>query len=127
MDSTLQVGKKLVQFCREGKFLEAAQTLYSPNIASIEVRGDEKMPARVQGLPAVLDKAKWWTANHEVHGCEVGGPWPHGDRFIVTFKMDVTPKSGPMAGKRLTFEEAGLYAVKDGKVAQEEFFYDMGG
>jgi hypothetical protein len=24
-------------------------------------------------------------------------------------------------------QEAGLYTVKDGKIVQEEFFYDMGG
>jgi ketosteroid isomerase-like protein len=32
-----------------------------------------------------------------------------------------------MAGKRMTLDEVGLYTVKDGKVVQEEFFYDMGG
>ena len=41
--------------------------------------------------------------------------------------MDVTPKEGPMKGHRMQFEEAGLYTVRDGKVAQEEFFYHMGG
>ena len=32
-----------------------------------------------------------------------------------------------MAGKRMQFEEAALYTVRDGKVVQEEFFYDMPG
>ena len=64
--------------------------------------------------------------NHDIHGAEVNGPWPHGDRFVVTMKHDVTPKSGPFAGRRTQFEEAGLYTVRDGKIVQEEFFYHMG-
>ena len=62
-----------------------------------------------------------------MHGVKVEGPWPHGDRFIVRFTLDVTAKSGPMAGKRFSMDEVGLYTVKEGKVVQEEFFYHMGG
>lgn len=125
--STLEVGKKLVELCRQHKYLEAVDTLYSPDIVSIEVRGDTNMPARMEGIKAVRGKSEWWVANHEIHGGDVRGPFPHGDRFIAHFTIDTTPKTGPMAGKRMTFEEAGLYTVKDGKVVKEEFFYDMGG
>jgi ketosteroid isomerase-like protein len=38
----------------------------------------------------------------------------------------VTAKAGPVAGKRMTLDETALYTVKDGKITQEEFFYDMG-
>ena len=126
MSSTLDVGKKLVDLCREGKFMEATETLYSPHIVSIEAHGGPDMPARMEGLPAVKGKGEWWEKNHEVHSVEVAGPWPHGDRFIVRFKLDVTGKSGPMAGKRMTLDEAALYTVNDGKITQEEFFYSMG-
>ncbi|HET6251929.1 MAG TPA: nuclear transport factor 2 family protein [Tepidisphaeraceae bacterium] len=127
MKTALEVGKELVELCKGGKFLQAVETLYAQNVVSIEAGGGSKeMPARMEGLPAVVAKSKWWEANHTVHGFEVKGPWPHGDRFIVYFMMDVTPKAGPMAGKRFKMEETGLYTVKDGKVAQEEFFYAMG-
>src|SRR5207249_2798079 len=46
MTSTLDVGRRLVELCREGKFLEAINTLYSPDIVSIEVHGSDQMPAR---------------------------------------------------------------------------------
>ena len=39
--------------------------------------------------------------------------------------MDVTPKEGPMTGKRFTMQEVGLYTVAGGRVAREEFFYSM--
>lgn len=124
---TLAVGQQLVDLCRQGKFMDAVDKLYSPDIVSIEVQGGPSMPARVEGIKAVKGKGEWWEQNHEIHGVQVDGPWPHGDRFIVRFKLDVTGKSGPMAGKRMTLDEAGLYTVKNGKITQEEFFYHMGG
>jgi ketosteroid isomerase-like protein len=124
---TLAVGQQLVDLCRQGKFMEATDKLYSPDIVSIEAQGGPSMPARMEGIKAVKGKGEWWEQNHEVHSVQVDGPWPHGDRFIVRFKLDVTAKAGPMAGKRMTLDEAGLYTVKNGKVAQEEFFYHMGG
>jgi hypothetical protein len=125
MSDTLTVGKKLVELCRQGKNMEALDTLYSPSIVSIEAGSGPNMPARMEGIEAIKGKATWWEANHEVHKAEVEGPFPHGDRFIVRFKYDVTAKAGPMAGKRFTMDEGALYTVKDGKVAQEEFFYSM--
>ena len=124
-DGTMEVGRKLVELCNQGKNLEAIDTLYSKDVVSIEVRGDEKMPARMQGIDAIRGKNQWWLDNHQVHGGETKGPFPHGERFIAYMKYDVTPKVGPFAGKRMQFEEAGLYTVRDGKVVQEEFFYDM--
>jgi ketosteroid isomerase-like protein len=126
MSQTMTIAKKLVELCRQGKNGEAIQTLYSPNIVSIEAQGSGAMPARMEGIEAIKGKADWWEKNHEVHKAEAEGPWPHGDRFIVRFKYDVTAKAGPMAGQRMNLDETALYTVKDGKIAQEEFFYDMG-
>jgi SnoaL-like domain len=128
MSTTLEVGKQLVDLCKQGKFDEAMKKTYGPKIVSIEAFAspDGKMPQRIEGIDAVQKKAEWWGKNHEVHKVEVLGPWPHGDRFIAIFKLDITPKSGPMSGKRFTMEEAALYTVKDGKVVHEEFFYHMG-
>jgi ketosteroid isomerase-like protein len=126
MSNAMEVGKKLVELCRQGKNMEAINTLYGPNIVSIEAHSMPSMPAKYEGIAAVKGKSEWWEKNHEVHSGKAEGPWPHGDRFIVRFTYDVTPKTGPMAGKRFTMDEAALYTVKDGKVVQEEFFYSMG-
>lgn len=127
MNDTMTVGRKLVELCREGKNLEAVDSLYSPDIVSIEAMGDPSMPARMEGLQAIKGKNEWWMQNHEVHSAVAEGPWPNGDRFIVRFKYDVTPKAGPMSGQRMTMDETALYTAKDGKITQEEFFYHMGG
>ena len=126
MSDALAVGKKLVELCREGKHMECINSLYGHDIVSVEAASGPSMPARMEGIDAIKGKATWWEANHEVHKAEADGPFPHGDRFIVRFKYDVTAKSGPMAGKRFMMDEAALYTVKDGKITHEEFFYTMG-
>lgn len=127
MSNVLDIGKKLVDLCRKGKEAEAVNTLYSAKIVSIEPEAGPVGPARQEGLAAIKAKGEWWEKNNEVHKREVDGPWPHGDRFIVHFKYDVTIKTGPMSGKRVQMDETGLYTVKDGKITQEEFFYSMAG
>jgi ketosteroid isomerase-like protein len=126
MSDTMTVGKRLVELCREQKHVEAIDELYSHDIVSVEAGAGPNMPARMEGIAAIKGKGEWWVANHEVHKAEAEGPYPHGDRFIVHFKYDVTAKAGPMAGKRFVMDETALYTVKDGKVVHEEFFYSMG-
>jgi hypothetical protein len=126
MEKAFDVGKKLVELCKAGKHDEAVNKLYGPKIVSIEPMGSPEMPARIEGIAAVRKHGEWWEKNHEIHSALVEGPWPHGDRFIVRFKYDLTGKGGPMKGKRMTVDETGLYTVKDGKVVQAEFFYHMG-
>jgi ketosteroid isomerase-like protein len=126
MASTYEVGQRLVALCRENRNLDAVEELYAKDVVSVEVHGMPDLPARMQGIDAIRRKNQWWLENHTVHASTVSGPFPHGDRFIVHCKYDVTARIGPMAGQRMQMEEAGLYTVRDGKVAQEEFFYHMG-
>ncbi len=123
---TKQVGDRLVELCRQGQNLEAVNTLYSPDIVSVEAIDDGTMPRQMNGIEAVRGKNQWWFDNHEVHAASVDGPFPHDDRFAVKFHYEVTPKSGPMAGNRYAMDEVALYTVKDGKIVREEFFYSMG-
>jgi ketosteroid isomerase-like protein len=121
--SAFAIGKKLVALCQQGKNLEAIQTLYAPNVVSIEAMAMPGNPTRLEGLDAIVKKSKEFAANSTIHSSSVEGPWPHGDRFIVTFSIDMTAKAGPMAGQRMQMKEAALFTVKNGKVTQEEFFY----
>jgi len=121
--TTLEIGRKLVELCRNGKTLEALDTLYSPGVVSVEAMASPDFPAVMEGLPAVRGKNEWWYANNEVHRGEIKGPFPHGDRFALFFDFDVTAKAGAMAGRRMQMQEVGLYTVKDGRIVREEFFY----
>ncbi|MDT7042498.1 nuclear transport factor 2 family protein [Candidatus Nitronereus thalassa] len=122
--SVMEIGKDIVALCQQGKNLEAIEKHYSPNIVSVEAFAMPGMDQTQQGIESIKGKNKWWSENHEVHGCEVRGPFPHGDRFAILFKYEVTPKH---TGRRMTMEEIGLFTVENGKVAKEEFFYTMPG
>jgi ketosteroid isomerase-like protein len=121
--NTLEIGKKMVELCREGKNDEAIKTLFSKDIVSVEAGAPPGQDATTKGMEAVLAKGKWWVDNHIIHSAKAEGPWPHGDRYIVRFTYDVTFKPD---NKRFTMDEAALYTVANGKVVKEEFFYTMG-
>ena len=119
-----KVGKKLVDLCSKGKNMEAIDSLYSKDIVSVEASGNDQMPREMRGIDKIRGKNQWWVENHDVHGAKVEGPFPNEDRFAVRYHYDVTPKSGPMKGKRFQMDEVGIYTVKGGKIVREEFFYD---
>lgn len=118
-----EVGEKLVGYARKGQHLKAIEELYSPDIVSIEAIDGEEIPAELRGIDKVRAKNEWWMDNHDVHSMTAEGPYPHRDRFAVKYSFDVTPKGGPMAGKRFEMSEVAVYTVKDGKVVHEEFYY----
>src|SRR6266851_6819708 len=117
--TTQEVAATLVKLCSEGKFDEATETLYSPDIVSMEAGAPPGGSREAKGIAAVIAKGEWWTANHEVHSASVEGPLVAGSHFAVTFKLDVTFKP---QGKRFQMEEVAVYKVKDGQVVYEEFF-----
>jgi hypothetical protein len=120
--TTQEVANKLVKLCSAGKFDEASEHLYSPDMVSMEAGAPPGMSRESKGIAAVKAKSDWWTANHEVHSVSVKGPLAAGSHFAVTFKPDVTFKP---QSKRFTMEEMAVYKVVDGKIVYEEFFYNM--
>ena len=47
MPTTLEIGKRLVELCKQNKNLQAVEELYADNIVSLDAHGDEKMPRRM--------------------------------------------------------------------------------
>jgi ketosteroid isomerase-like protein len=122
--TTDEVGKKLVELCRRREWMQAIESLYAKDIVSVEPRSMENMPAEMRGLDQVLAKTQWFMDNHEVHDSKVAGPFVAGDKFVVTFDIDVTDKASK---KRMQMSEVGIYTVKDGKVSREDFLPLTGG
>ena len=120
--TTQEVADKLVKMCTEGKFLEAAEALYSPDIVSMEAGAPPGQSREAKGLAAVKAKSEFWIANHDIHSFTVEGPLVAGSHFAVVFKMDVTFKP---QSRRFQMEEVAVYKVADGKIVYEEFFYSM--
>ena len=120
--TTQEVADQLVKLCSAGEFQEAIKTLYSDDILSVETWAPEGRDREMKGLPAVLGKAQWFEANHEIHGMSVEGPLVAGSHFSVAFKMDATFKP---ENRRFNMDEIAIYKVADGKIVREEFFYGV--
>lgn len=120
---TMEIARKLMELCAQGKNMEALNTLFAQDAVSVEAGAPPGMQREAKGLAAIKAKGEWWVANHEVHSAAMTGPWPHDDRFIVGFQYDITNKP---SGNRMKMNEVGLFTVKNGKIVREEFFYDMG-
>lgn len=120
--TTQEVADELVKYCSQGKFAEAVEALYSPEIVSMEAAAPPGGSREAKGIEAVRAKGKWWGENHEVHSIKVDGPVVAGPQFAVAFKMEVTFKP---ASRRMVMEEVAVYKVADGRVVYEEFFYTM--
>jgi hypothetical protein len=118
--TALEVGKKYVALCRDGKYDECIDILFSNDAQSVEAMAPQGGERTAKGLDAIHAKGKWWTDNHIVHKAEVDGPYPHGDRFAVRFVFDFTDKPSQ---KRMTMGEIGLFTVENDKITREEFFY----
>jgi hypothetical protein len=116
--STEEVATKLVEYCRKGEWMKAVDDLYAKDIVSVEPREMENMPAEMRGIDQVRGKTKWFEESFEVHSAKVGGPFVGRDTFVVQFDIDVTDKASK---KRMQMSEVGIYTVKNGKVAREEF------
>jgi ketosteroid isomerase-like protein len=120
--TTHEVADQLVKLCSEGKYQQAMETLYSPDIVSMEAGAPPGGSRESKGLAAVVAKGEYWTSNHEIHSATVEGPLVAGSHFTVVFRWDVTFKP---QSRRFQMEEVAIYKVADGKVVYEEFFYHM--
>ena len=122
--TTFEIAKKYVELCKSHQNHVAIETLFSPEVVSVEAASMPGSPAEVRGTKGVAEKGKQWMANHEIHSSKVEGPWPHGDRFIVRFTYDVTNKP---SGRRMQMDETALFTVQNDKIVREEFFYSTEG
>ena len=117
-----EIGTQLVSLVRAGKGTEAIETLYAPDIVSVEAMAPPGGNPEQTGIAACLAKSKHWRDLNEIHAATAEGPFPHGDRFAVFLSYEITPRA---SGKRTTMREVALYTVKHDKIVREEFFYQM--
>jgi ketosteroid isomerase-like protein len=114
--SPWEIAQQFTALCVEGRSEEAGERFWAEDVVSIEASPDAPVS---RGIEAARAKTIWWNENHKVHEVRVEGPWPNGDQFTLRFWMDVTPNDRP----RFQHDEIALYTVRDGKIAEERFFY----
>lgn len=130
--SLQSLARKFVELCNQGKNFDVMETMYAPDIVSVEASGEE-----VAGKVPVIEKSRRWAAVNTIHGEKVRGPYfdriggatggatgsanRSSGQFAVHFTFEVTPKA---TGQRITLEEIGLYTVKDDQITREQFFFE---
>ena len=118
--SISDIAHDLVALCQAGKFDEAGEKYWADDVVSVEAMGGDEAVSK--GKAAARGKGEWWAGAHEVHSVGVDDPYINGDQFAVRFKMDMTVRE---TGVRQQMDEVGLYTIKNGKIAEERFFYAM--
>lgn len=117
--TTQQIADRLVELCRQEKHPQAQNELYHDDIISIE---DKKfnIPHTV-GMAAIREKTVEWEASViKIHSAFVSDPIVTGNYFAVTMENDIT-----FVDKgRILINEICLYQVCNGKIIQEQFFYE---
>jgi hypothetical protein len=122
--NTEEVARKVVELTRKQAWNEAVDLLYADDIVSVEARTMDGSAPETRGIKGVRDKVDWWTNAMEVHSFKVSDPFVAHDRFAVQYDIDVTDKESK---QRRQLSEVGVYTVKDGKIAREEFLPAVGG
>lgn len=115
--SPMDIGQALVAMFNEGKFKEIEDAYWAADITSVEGMG---VNLAWHGQEKVHAKNSEWMADHVLHGASAEGPYVGSSGFAVKFRMDVETKS---TGQRQVMEEVGVYTVRNGKIAREEFMY----
>jgi ketosteroid isomerase-like protein len=116
--NTQEIAKDLASMCAQGKFNESGDKYWAEDVVSVEAGGQGDPVSR--GKAAAKAKGDWFMNAHDIHDVKVEGPWVNGDQFGIRFTMDMTNKE---SGQRMKMDEIGVYTVKDGKIAEERFFY----
>jgi hypothetical protein len=115
--STSIVAGRLIELCKDGKFLEAQHELYDTDIISIDPDGSKTV-----GAPNMHAKEQQFLDKLEkFHSISWSEPLIAGSYFTVTLKMEIEFKK---AGYK-TLEEICVYQVRNGKIVFEQFFRDL--
>ena len=116
--STQKIAERLVVICRQGKFGEAQQELFSTEAVSIEPYATPAFEKETKGLPAIFAKGKKFEDMVETrHTLNVSDPVVAGSSFACTMRFDITMKGQG----RMDMTELCVYNVKDGKIVSEQF------
>jgi hypothetical protein len=115
--STAIVAGRLIELCKEGKFLEAQYELYDTDIISIDPDGRKtvgaaNMHAKEQEFLARVEK---------FHSIYWSDPLIAGSYFTVILKLEIEFRK---VGYK-SIEEVCVYQVRNDKIVFEQFFRDL--
>lgn len=119
--TTQEIANRLVELCRKRKNFEAIHELYHDNIVSLEPKGH--VLEELHGMDAIIGKSQhFYESVDTIHSQEISDPLVMGNHFTISIKSDIT--FGMEVG-RMILEEICVYRTGNGKIIQEQFFYEL--
>lgn len=108
-----EIATRLVTYCRQTDWQGAYETLYSPDARSIEpFPSSDKIKEKAQRFNSMIA---------QVLDIEVLDPLIAGQTIALLLQMDAEIHGH---GITTVLSEICVYTVKDGKIIQEQFFYN---
>ena len=116
MKTIRQIADRLVELCREQKFIEAYRELFGEEAESIDPLYTIMPPAR--GLITLIEREKQFMAKAQIHSIEISEPLISGSYFTVKLSMSFTHADRG----EVNMDELCVYLVRDGKIVRQQFF-----
>lgn len=112
-----QIALQLKAFCMQQQFAQARKALFAMDATSIEADGKV-----YKGLKEIEQKHQGWMQSVElVRKLHIAKPLVNGNRIVLSFTWYITYKGA----KETCWKEIGIFTLSEGKIKQEQFFYDI--
>ena len=116
--TTAEVAAELTALWLAGEFRIAGERYWADDVISIEPDA-LRDGAECRGIDAVRRKNLRWCSTHGIEDLSLDGPFVTGDHFALFADMLIAH-----AGRRTPHSEIAVFAVRDGKIVEERYFYE---
>jgi hypothetical protein len=117
--TTQEVAARFHELAQQEKWFEIQDELFADNVRSVDPENSPYF-GYAEGKANVRKKGQDFVGGiTELHSAYTTAPVVGGNHFAVGRGMDVTTKKFG----RVKIDEIMLYAVKDGEIVLEQFFY----
>lgn len=117
--TTQQVAARFSELAKQEKWFEIQDELFADDVKSIDPANSPYF-GYAEGKATVRKKGEEWVKRvEEFHGAYTTQPVVGGNHFAVGRGVDITVQGFG----RIKLDEIMLYAVKDGLIVSEQFFY----
>jgi hypothetical protein len=102
-----------------GEFSAAGERYWAGDVVSIEPGAlPDGTGSVTSGIEALRTKNAKWFAVHGIEDLSIDGPFVTGDSFALFMDMMIAH-----AGARTPHSQIAVYALRDGKIVEERYFY----
>ncbi|HMB39152.1 MAG TPA: SnoaL-like domain-containing protein [Wenzhouxiangellaceae bacterium] len=118
--TTAEVAVDFTALWLAGEFRAAGEKYWAEDVISIEPNGlRDGADAECRGIDAVRRKNLRWCSTHGIEDLNLDGPFVTGSQFALFADMLIAH-----AGQRRPHSEIAVFAVRDGRIIEERFFYE---